>query len=174
MIRIAAEFIRGFRRLHFVGPCVTIFGSARFKEDNPWYIMARRTAEELGRQGFTIMTGGGLHDAGAAARDDDVIPLVVALVVDRHQPRELAGGVVVAAVGEQPLGPLELPGELRVGGLGRPRDRPSRLGEPPKTMTVEVMLSAWKASSGLPSSSSIRTPRISGRSRSERSSCARQ
>ena len=45
---------------------------------------------------------------------------------------------------------------------------------PPKTMTVEVMLSAWKASSGLPSSSSIRTPRISGRSRSERSSCARQ
>src|SRR5436309_2154104 len=49
VMRIAAEFIRGFRQLHFVGPCVTVFGSARFKEDNRYYQMARevgrRTAE---------------------------------------------------------------------------------------------------------------------------------
>ena len=72
VLRIAAEFIRGFRRLHFVGPCVTLFGSARFKEDNPWYIMARRTAEELGKHGFTIMTGGGpgiMEAANRGARD---------------------------------------------------------------------------------------------------------
>ena len=72
VIRIAAEFIRGFRKLHFVGPCVTVFGSARFKEDNPWYIMARSTAEELGKHGFSIMTGGGpgiMEAANRGARD---------------------------------------------------------------------------------------------------------
>src|SRR5215510_9344033 len=41
LLRIIREFFRGFRRLHFVGPCVTIFGSARFKEDHPYYALAR-------------------------------------------------------------------------------------------------------------------------------------
>jgi hypothetical protein len=36
-IRIFVEFVRGFRALHFVGPCVTVFGSARFKEDHAYY-----------------------------------------------------------------------------------------------------------------------------------------
>ena len=35
------DFIRGFRKLHFVGPCVTVFGSARFKEDHPYYALGR-------------------------------------------------------------------------------------------------------------------------------------
>jgi len=43
-MRIFAEFIRGFRALHFLPPCVTVFGSARFDEDNPWYRLARTTA----------------------------------------------------------------------------------------------------------------------------------
>ena len=59
VIRIASEFIRGFRKLHFVGPCVTVFGSARFREDNPWYMMAQSVGRELGERGFTVMTGGG-------------------------------------------------------------------------------------------------------------------
>ncbi|MDZ4672866.1 MAG: hypothetical protein SGI84_00340, partial [Gemmatimonadota bacterium] len=42
VLRIAAEFIRGFRKLHFLGPCVTVFGSARFGEDHPSYILARQ------------------------------------------------------------------------------------------------------------------------------------
>lgn len=58
-IRIFAELIRGFRKLHFVGPCVTIFGSARFTEDNRYYALARQVAHSLGQAGFTIMTGGG-------------------------------------------------------------------------------------------------------------------
>ncbi len=37
VIKVCIEFIRGFRALHFSGPCVTIFGSARFKEDSPYY-----------------------------------------------------------------------------------------------------------------------------------------
>ena len=70
--KILVEFIRGFRRLHFVGPCVTIFGSARFKEDNPSYAMARETARRLALAGFTIMTGGGpgiMEAANRGSRD---------------------------------------------------------------------------------------------------------
>ncbi|MEO8591611.1 MAG: TIGR00730 family Rossman fold protein [Flavobacteriales bacterium] len=59
MLSIAREFIRGFRKLHFVGPCVTFFGSARFKEDHPYYAATRELARRIGRVGFTIMTGGG-------------------------------------------------------------------------------------------------------------------
>src|SRR6476659_2172250 len=53
------EFIRGFRTLHFVGPCVTVFGSARFLEDHPYYKLTRRMGGALARMGFTVMTGGG-------------------------------------------------------------------------------------------------------------------
>ena len=69
LLRISAEFIRGFRRLHFVGPCVTVFGSARFKEDNRWYQLARETSGLLARCGFTVMTGGGPGIMEAANRD---------------------------------------------------------------------------------------------------------
>ena len=40
--RIVFEFMRGFRALHFVGPCVTVFGSARFPETHPYYVLARQ------------------------------------------------------------------------------------------------------------------------------------
>ncbi len=53
------DFIRGFRTLHFAGPCVTVFGSARFREDHPWYQLAREVGAGLSRLGFTVMTGGG-------------------------------------------------------------------------------------------------------------------
>lgn len=69
---IAREFIYGFRKLHFVGPCVTFFGSARFKEDHPYYEAARELAQRVGRVGFTIMTGGGpgiMEAANRGARD---------------------------------------------------------------------------------------------------------
>lgn len=59
VIKVMAEFVRGFRALHFVGPCVTVFGSARFKEDSPYYQMTRRFSAEAARLGFTILTGGG-------------------------------------------------------------------------------------------------------------------
>ncbi len=68
VIRIAAEFIRGFRVLHFAGPCVTVFGSARFQEGHPYYEMARRLGGELAKLGFTVMTGGGPGIMEAANR----------------------------------------------------------------------------------------------------------
>ena len=45
--QIFKEFIKGFRALHFVGPCITVFGSARFKEDHPYYIQAREIGKKI-------------------------------------------------------------------------------------------------------------------------------
>ena len=57
--RVFRQFIRGFRMLHFVGPCITVFGSARFKEDHPYYIKAVDFGKAIAEMGFTTMTGGG-------------------------------------------------------------------------------------------------------------------
>ncbi|MBS1757839.1 MAG: TIGR00730 family Rossman fold protein [Bacteroidetes bacterium] len=65
---VLVEFIKGFRALHFVGPCVTIFGSARFKEDHPYYTQTRAIAGEVAKLGFTVMTGGGPGIMEAANR----------------------------------------------------------------------------------------------------------
>ncbi len=65
---VFTEFIKGFRTLHFVGPCVTIFGSARFKEDHPYYKQTEGIAGEIAKLGFTIMTGGGPGIMEAANR----------------------------------------------------------------------------------------------------------
>ena len=59
VLRTMMDFVRGFRRLHFVGPCVTVFGSARFTEDHPYYALGREVGAGLARLGFTVMTGGG-------------------------------------------------------------------------------------------------------------------
>lgn len=71
-VSVLFEFIKGFRALHFVGPCVTIFGSARFKEDHPVYIQTRALASQIALLGFTIMTGGGpgiMEAANRGAKD---------------------------------------------------------------------------------------------------------
>jgi len=71
-LRIGWEFMRGFRKLHFVGPCVTIFGSARFPESHPYYRLAREVGAAVSYEGFTVMTGGGpgiMEAANRGARD---------------------------------------------------------------------------------------------------------
>lgn len=67
-INVFRQFIKGFRRLHFVGPCVTVFGSARFKEDHIYYQLGQRIGEEISKTGFTVMTGGGPGIMEAANR----------------------------------------------------------------------------------------------------------
>jgi uncharacterized protein (TIGR00730 family) len=68
LTRILREFLKGFRTLHFVGPCVTVFGSARFKEDHRYYELARAVGGRLSGLGFTVMTGGGPGIMEAANR----------------------------------------------------------------------------------------------------------
>jgi uncharacterized protein (TIGR00730 family) len=73
LLRSVRDFIRGFRVLHFVGPCVTIFGSARFGEDSPYYAIAREVGRRTSALGFTVMTGGGpglMEAANRGARDN--------------------------------------------------------------------------------------------------------
>ena len=66
--KVFKQFIMGFRNLHFVGPCITVFGSARFKEDNEWYICAREFGKRIAQLGLTTMTGGGPGIMEAANR----------------------------------------------------------------------------------------------------------
>jgi uncharacterized protein (TIGR00730 family) len=67
-IGIFFEILRGFRKLHFLAPCVTVFGSARFTEEHEYYALAREVGKRLARVGFTVMTGGGPGIMEAANR----------------------------------------------------------------------------------------------------------
>ena len=67
-MKVAWEFIKGFRTLHFVGPCITIFGSARLGENTPEYKQTVEIAGRISQLGFTIMTGGGPGIMEAANR----------------------------------------------------------------------------------------------------------
>ena len=72
LLRVVRDFIRGFRAFHFVGPCITVFGSARFGDTHPYYELAREVGRRVSRLGFTVMTGGGpglMEAANRGARD---------------------------------------------------------------------------------------------------------
>jgi uncharacterized protein (TIGR00730 family) len=66
--KVFLEFIKGFRTLHFAGPCITVFGSARFKENHPYYKVAMEFGKRIAALGFTVMTGGGPGIMEAANR----------------------------------------------------------------------------------------------------------
>jgi uncharacterized protein (TIGR00730 family) len=67
-LRILAEFVEGFDALAAVGKAVTIFGSARAQEDDPYYAKARELAGLLAKEGFAVITGGGPGIMEAANR----------------------------------------------------------------------------------------------------------
>lgn len=66
------ELVRCFGKLRSIGPCITFFGSARFREGHPYYEFTREAAGEYAKLGFTIMTGGGpglMEAANRGARE---------------------------------------------------------------------------------------------------------
>jgi uncharacterized protein (TIGR00730 family) len=72
LLSITRDFLRGLRALHFVGPCVTVFGSARTPETDPHYQLARSMGAAIAELGFTVMTGGGpgiMEAANRGAKD---------------------------------------------------------------------------------------------------------
>jgi uncharacterized protein (TIGR00730 family) len=72
LMGVANDFLSGFRTLHFVGPCVTVFGSARYAEDHPYYQQARAMGAAISKMGFTVLTGGGpgiMEAANRGAKD---------------------------------------------------------------------------------------------------------
>ena len=70
--RVFLQFVRGFRALHFSGSCVTVFGSARFPEGHPYYVLGQKVGAAIARMGFTVLTGGGpgiMEAANRGAKD---------------------------------------------------------------------------------------------------------
>jgi len=59
IFKIMAEFVEGYEKLAIIGPCVTIFGSARTNNQHPYYKLAEETAYKLAQAGFGVITGGG-------------------------------------------------------------------------------------------------------------------
>lgn len=59
IFKIMAEFVEGFEKLSSIGPCVSIFGSARTDEKNEYYILAEEIAFKLTQSGYGVITGGG-------------------------------------------------------------------------------------------------------------------
>ncbi|MFN8525258.1 MAG: TIGR00730 family Rossman fold protein [Chloroflexota bacterium] len=86
--RIFREYVRGFRALHFLGPCVTVFGSARFGESTGYYRLAQQTGAELARAGFAVMTGGGpglMEAANRGAKDWNGLSVGCNIMLPREQ-----------------------------------------------------------------------------------------
>jgi uncharacterized protein (TIGR00730 family) len=59
IFKVMAEFVEGFDKMAKIGPCVSIFGSARTKVDNPYFKMAEEIAAKLAENGYGVITGGG-------------------------------------------------------------------------------------------------------------------
>ena len=87
-LRIFRELIHGFRALHFVGPCITVFGSARFKESHPYYRLTRELGAEIANAKFTVMTGGGpglMEAANRGAKDAHGISVGCNIILPQEQ-----------------------------------------------------------------------------------------
>lgn len=67
-VKFFLEFLRGFEKFDFSGPCVTVFGSARFAEGHGYYELARELGAALAKAGYAVMTGGGPGIMEAANR----------------------------------------------------------------------------------------------------------
>ena len=59
IFKVMSEFVEGFEKLAKIGPCVSVFGSARTKSDHKYYIMAEEISAKLVRHGYGVVTGGG-------------------------------------------------------------------------------------------------------------------
>jgi hypothetical protein len=86
--RIFRELIYGFRALHFVGPCVTVFGSARFRPGHRYYELTRELGARIARAQFTVMTGGGpglMEAANRGAKEARGVSIGCNIVLPQEQ-----------------------------------------------------------------------------------------
>jgi uncharacterized protein (TIGR00730 family) len=87
-VRLFLEFLKGFEALDFQGPCVTVFGSARFTEGHAYYETARQLGASLARAGYAVMTGGGpglMEAANRGAREAGGVSLGCNIRLPREQ-----------------------------------------------------------------------------------------
>ena len=89
VFKILAEFVEGFDKLAKIGPCVSIFGSARTKPENVYYKMAEEIAAKLVQNGYGVITGGGpgimeAGNKGAAEAGGRSVGLNIELPFEQH------------------------------------------------------------------------------------------
>lgn len=89
VFKVMAEFVEGMEKLAKIGPCVSIFGSARTKPDEPAYLMAEQIAAKLVRHGYGVVTGGGpgimeAGNKGAHSEGGRSVGLNIELPFEQH------------------------------------------------------------------------------------------
>jgi len=87
-LKIFRELIHGFRALHFVGPCITVFGSARFPAEHPYYKLTRELGAKIAAAKFTVMTGGGpglMEAANRGAKDVNGASIGCNIILPKEQ-----------------------------------------------------------------------------------------
>lgn len=89
IFKVLAEFVEGFDKLAKIGPCVSIFGSARTKTDHPYYKMTEEIAAKLVRHGYGVITGGGpgimeAGNKGAHEQGGKSVGLNIVLPFEQH------------------------------------------------------------------------------------------
>ncbi len=89
VFKVMSEFVEGFEKLAKIGPCVSIFGSARTKENEPYYKMAVEIAAKLVRHGYGVITGGGpgimeAGNRGAHSENGKSVGLNIDLPFEQH------------------------------------------------------------------------------------------
>ncbi|WP_028525690.1 LOG family protein [Runella limosa] len=89
IFKVLAEFVEGFDKLAKIGPCVSIFGSARTKPDHPYYRMTEEIAAKLVRHGYGVITGGGpgimeAGNKGAFEQGGKSVGLNIVLPFEQH------------------------------------------------------------------------------------------
>lgn len=94
LFKIMGEFVEGVENLHDLGPAVSIFGSARMTEDDPYYCKAEKLAGLLAENGFAVITGGGggimeAANKGAAKKGGESVGLNIILPMEQ-KPNDYA------------------------------------------------------------------------------------
>lgn len=89
IFKVMSEFVEGYEKLSKIGPCVSIFGSARTKPDDPYYILAEEIAFKLTQNGFGVITGGGpgimeAGNKGAKRGNGTSVGLNIELPFEQH------------------------------------------------------------------------------------------
>jgi uncharacterized protein (TIGR00730 family) len=89
IFKIMSEFVNGYESMARIGPCVSIFGSARIKPDNKYYLLAEKIAYKISKAGYGVITGGGpgimeAGNKGAHNGDGTSVGLNIELPFEQH------------------------------------------------------------------------------------------
>ncbi|MBL7886836.1 MAG: TIGR00730 family Rossman fold protein [Flavobacterium sp.] len=88
IVSVLKQFVKGFSAFRVISPCITVFGSARIKEDSPYYCKARKLGTEIAKLGYTTMTGGGggiMEAANRGAKEANGLSMGCNILLPKEQ-----------------------------------------------------------------------------------------